>query len=289
MEQWNFDKLWDYGNPADTELKFKAFLEEHKEKIPLTYKLQLLTQIARTFSLRRMFDDAHNVLDEVEPQLPSTPDVANARYYLERGRAYNSAGNKLRARELFVMAKKTAESIVADYYTIDALHMLAIVAGPQDAIAINEEAMRVAEQSPDPRAKGWLGALYNNTGWSYFDKGEYAKALDIFERALKFREGKQSLPEIRIAKWCIARTYRALGRNDEAMNMQLQLQQEYEATGKDNDGYVYEELGELYLLKSDTANVEKYFSKAWELLSTDGWMMENEAVRMQRIKQLANV
>lgn len=289
MEQWNFDKLWDYSDPAETEVKFKAFLQENKDKIPHTYKLQLLTQIARTFSLRRMFDDAHKVLDEVEPQLPPSPDVANARYYLERGRAYNSAGNKPRAKELFVMAEKTATSIVADYYTVDALHMLAIVAEPNDAISINERAMRVAEQSPDPRAKGWLGALYNNTGWSYFDKGEYAKALDIFERALKFREEKQSVPEIRIAKWCIARTYRALNRNDEALQMQLQLAAEYEADGKESDGYVCEELGELYLLKDDTPNVQKYFAKAWNVLSKDGWMMENEAARMQRIKQLANI
>jgi tetratricopeptide (TPR) repeat protein len=287
MEQWNFDKLWDYNNPAESEKRFRDFLEEHGAEIPLSYNLQLNTQIARTYSLRRMFDEAHKLLDEVEQQLPQSADLANARYYLERGRTYNSFGSKDKAREMFVMAKNTAEALGADFYTIDALHMLAIVAEPDEAIVINEEAMKVAELSAEPRAKNWLGALYNNTGWSYFDKGEYEKALDIFERALKFREEKQSVREIRIAKWCVARAMRALGRNEEALSIQLQLEQEHAADNGTGDGYVFEELGELYLLKGDTNNVQKYFSKAWELLGKDDWMLQNEAARMQRIKQLA--
>jgi hypothetical protein len=65
----NINKLWDYNDPAATEQKFKALLPEAIAQGDVSYQGELLTQIARTYSLRKMFDQAHTTLNEVE-QMP---------------------------------------------------------------------------------------------------------------------------------------------------------------------------------------------------------------------------
>lgn len=280
-----FDKLWNYNDPASTEQKFREVLSGYNENDNLSGYLQLLTQIARTYSLRRMFNDAHNILNEVEQKLPTANDVAHVRYHLERGRSFNSAGNKAEANKHFIQARDIAQTLGEDFYIIDAIHMLAIVAAPDEAIKLNELGVVYAEQSKQERAKGWLGSLYNNLGWAYFDKGEYDKALSVFLRALKWREEKQSVPELFLAKWCVARTLRALGRLDDAIKIQLALLEQMIDTSHP-DGYVYEELGELYLLKGEEVH-KMYFQFAYNELSKDTWLAANELKRLERMKLLA--
>ncbi len=281
-----FDKLWNYSNPAETEIKFREVLKDSSSEKNLSEHLQLLTQIARTYSLRGMFTEAHETLNEVEKQLPIQHDLEHARYHLERGRTFNSSGKKAEAKEQFELAKKTAIEVENDFHAIDAIHILAIIAPPENAIALNEEGLLFAENSKQERAKNWLGALYNNLGWAYFDKKEYEKALSIFLRALKWREEKQEPSSIFLAKWCVARTLRAVNKIEEALKVQLALFEESVTTGQ-NDGYVHEELGELFLLKGEKQKSSFHFEKAYELLSADRYLQQNEKERLERIKELS--
>lgn len=281
----NFDKLWDYGNPAETEIKFTDILNTFAEDKASSYRLQLLTQIGRTLSLQRRFDEAHATLDEVGGLLKEEQGVEHIRYFLERGRTFNSSGDKRNAEICFRTALDIAQKLNEDFYAIDAIHMLAIIAAPTEALTLNAEAILMAENSTQERAKRWLGSLYNNLGWGYFDVGDYEKALSIFLRALKWREDKQQTNEVFIAKWCVARALRALNRNDDAIKVQLGLFEEAVATGK-TDGYVHEELGELFLLKNDKLKSTFHFEKAYEFLSTDPYLAQNERERLDRMKKL---
>ncbi len=282
----NFDKLWDYSNPAETEIKFNDILTTFAGEAASSYRLQLLTQIARTLSLQRRFDEAHQKLDEVGAQLSEEHRVEHIRYFLERGRTFNSSGDKRNAEVCFRTALDVAQKLKEDFYAIDAIHMLAIVAAPDEAIALNEEAIVLAESSAEERAKNWLGSLYNNLAWGYFDKGAYEMALSVFLRALKWREDKKQVNETFIAKWCVARTLRALNRIDDAIKVQLALFEESISTGK-TDGYVHEELGELFLIKADKLKSTFHFEKAYEFLSTDPYLAQNERPRLDRMKQLS--
>jgi len=212
----------------------------------------------------------------------------HARYHLERGRIFNSAGNKAQAQKHFEQARDVAQRLPDDFYTIDAMHMLAIIAQPLPDLAnsINEQAIIMAEKSNDPKAKNWLGSLYNNLGWGYFDKAQYDKALSLFLRSLKWREDKNDTVGILIAKWTVARTLRAQNRLDEAIKIQLGLFEEMAATGRP-DGFVHEELGELYLLKQDTLKAPFHFEKAYEQLSHDKNLQKFQQQRIERIKKLA--
>ncbi len=280
-----FDKLWNYNDPAATEIKFRDLLQDYTPENDLSLYLQLQTQIARTYSLRQMFNEAHALLDAVQGLLPSLAGVAHIRYHLERGRTFNSAGGKVEAKTNFEQALQYAADLGEDASTIDALHMLAIIAPPDEAIGRNEEAIRYAEKSDDIQAKNWLGSLYNNLAWAYFGKGQYRQALDIFTRALRWRESKKSQPEIFIAKWSIGRTLRALDNIEEAMAIQHELYVEMQHLGKP-DGYVYEELAELLLIANDPES-KRLFGLAYKTLSKDSWFSNNEAARLERLKQLA--
>src|SRR5947209_19946449 len=89
----DFDTLWDYTNPSDTEGRFREILPAARSSRDEAYLAELLTQIARTHGLQGRFDEAHATLDEVASMLPATPPRTQVRYLLERGRVFNSSGN----------------------------------------------------------------------------------------------------------------------------------------------------------------------------------------------------
>lgn len=284
----DFDALWDYNDPVGTGEKFRALLPAAEAAGDATYRAELLTQVARAEGLSRRFEEAHRTLDEVERELASLPPRATVRYLLERGRVLNSSGDKGKARPLFLEALDLARHSGEDFYAVDAAHMLGIIDPPDKQLEWHLLALQMAERSTEARARGWRGSLYNNLGWTYHDAGDYEKALDMFEKALQFRVEQRKEREVRIARWCIARTLRSLGRVEEALRMQLELADQAEAAG-DPDGYIHEELGEGLLLLGFTEEARPHFGKAYAILSKDPWLAENEPGRLARLKELGGL
>jgi len=279
----DFDSLWDYSQPDHTELRFREILLQIPEDDPAL--LELLTQIARAQGLQHKFEKAHQTLDQVERRLGGVASRAQIRYLLERGRVFNSSGDPEKAHPFFERARDLASQLNEDFYEVDALHMLAIVAPPGRSLTLNLQAIKLAESSADERARGWLASLYNNTGWSYHDMGEYASALYAFEKAEAYRRAKGSVKETRIAVWCVARALRSLDRVEEALSKQLALEAELESAGE-SDGYVFEEIAECLLALKRPEEARPYFSKAYETLAKDASLMEREPKRLARIKKL---
>ena len=279
----DFDSLWDYSNPEQTETRFREILLQFPDDDPAF--LELLTQIARAQGLQRKFEKAHQTLDQVERRVEGQSSRAWIRYLLERGRVFNSSGKPDEACSFFEQARDLAIQLSEDHFAIDAVHMLAIIASPDSSLDLNLLAIRMAESSRQEKARNWLGSLYNNTGWSYHDKGEFEKALEIFEKAETFRRAQGKIPEIRIARWCVARALRSLNRVEEALTRQLELKDEFDAAGED-DGYVQEEIGECLLLLNRAEEAHPYFARAYERLSQDPWLSENEPERLARLKQV---
>jgi tetratricopeptide (TPR) repeat protein len=281
-----FDKLWNYDKPDQTEQKFRELIPVAKESKDKDYLLQLMTQIARTEGLQRKFDTAHRTLDGVQKELDSQTQVAEIRYYLERGRVFNSSKRGDQALPLFLKAYDLSTARHQDNLTVDSAHMVAIAETQDDKkMEWNLKAMSVAEKSKDQKARVWLGSLYNNMAWTYHDSGKFNDALDLFKKALAIREAKGEPSTVRVAKWSVARTYRSIKRYDEALKIQLALEEEFDKL-PEKDGYVYEELGELYLVLSKSDLSKKYFGLAYDKLSKDEWFKANEARRLQRIKEL---
>lgn len=279
----DFDAFWNYENPRQTEKMFRELLPQFPEDEPDS--LELLTQIARAQGLQKKFREAHLTLDRVEAKLKEETSVAKIRYFLERGRAFHSSGNVEKAHPFFEQAFEAAKQISADFYAVDALHMLAIVSPPAQSLQLNLEAIQWAESSREERARNWLGSLYNNTGWSLHDLGKYPAALEFFQKAEAWQRSRGHARETRIAIWCVARTLRSLNRLEEALSTQMALKLEYESEGE-SDGYVFEEIGECLLVLNRPEEASPYFSKAYALLSQDAWLPEQEPDRLARLKEL---
>ncbi len=234
---------WDFSDPASSQARFAALLYDAAGD----ERLEILTQIARAKGLAGDFAGARAVLAEVAEQLETAAARARIRYELESGRVENSSGDPAASVVHFEQALELAQQAGEDGLVVDAAHMLGIVLSGDDAIAWTKRALAVAETSPDPTARRWRSALYNNLGWAEFDAGRAEAALRHFERALELRleEGEQE--SIWIARWSVARTLRELGRGPEARVIQTAIQRERELAGSP-DPYVDEELA---LLRAD--------------------------------------
>ena len=279
----DFDAWWDYDHPDETEARFRDLLPQAKANP--AYHAELLTQIARTQGLQRRFEDAHQTLDRVKSMLSPEMKRAKVRYLLERGRVFNSSRQKALALPLFQKAWQEAGEIGEDFFAVDAAHMLAIAAPPEEALRWNLDALALAEKSEKPRARKWLGSLYNNIGWTYHDRGDFAQALEFFEKAQAWREEQGQEKETRIARWCVARALRSLERIDQAYQIQRELLAEYQALDE-QPGYVNEELGECLLLMDRAEDARPYFQQAYEILSKDPWLAEAEPGRIERLRRL---
>lgn len=280
------EQLWNYNRPADTEQRFRKLLPEVEAAGNQPYRLELLTQIARCEGLQRRFADAHDTLDIVAPLLADAPARPRLRYLLERGRVFNSSGSPAEARPLFVQAWEEGNAAGEDDLAVDAAHMVAIVEKPEEALAWNEKAYQLAEQSNHPTARRWIGSLTNNIGWTWHTLGDYDQALRYFQRNVEWHNQMGSGEGLMIAEWCVARALRSLGRVEEALVTQQRVQQERAERGFAADGYVFEELGECLLALDRQEEAREYFAGAYELLSEDSWMQANEGARLQRLQQL---
>jgi len=273
----DINKLWNFQDAKETRARFEAL------------RLQVLTQIARTHGLEGNFDKAHAILDEVDKALTDHPDmpVVKVRSLLERGRAFNSGKQPQKAMPLFEQAWDLARGIEQHGYAVDAAHMCAIATpGAKDKRAWNLKAIAYAEESKDPRAMRWLGSLYNNMGWDYFDQQAYDHALDMHQRCEKWHAGraKDSRGHL-IAKWSVAKQLRMLKRYDEALEVQRALEAHYKEQGKGGE-FVNEEIAEILHATGRQEQARPYFRKAYDVLKDIGWVAEDKQ-RIARLKKLA--
>jgi tetratricopeptide (TPR) repeat protein len=177
------DALWDYSQPAESEKHFRELLTQTLDD---NARAEILSQIARAQGLQRNFQEAHKTLDDVNG-LQKDARVT-VRYCLERGRVFNSSNQPNKAKPLFLEAYELAKSIKADFYTIDAAHMMGIAETPEKQLAWHQVCFKLCNSTTDEPAKKWLGSVSNNLGWTYHDMGKFEKALETFQQALVWHE-----------------------------------------------------------------------------------------------------
>jgi tetratricopeptide (TPR) repeat protein len=255
--------LWDFSQPEVSEQRFKAALENATGDDALI----LRTQIARTYGLRKDFDAARQLLLEMTPATQTAGPEAKVRHQLELGRTYASAAHpndrlsdeaKVLARQSYGRALELARTARLDALAIDAIHMFAFVdTAPADQLKWGQAALDLALASEQPEARRWEASIRNNVGHALHQLGRYDEALVQFQQALAIRERGTNAQATHVARWMVAWTLRSLSRNDEALQMQLALEEAGDAAGKP-DEYVFEELEALYRAAGDLAKAQHY-------------------------------
>jgi tetratricopeptide (TPR) repeat protein len=274
------DDLWDYSDPALSEGRFRAAADAATDSIDRDI---LQTQVARALGLQDKFDDAKAVLDAIS----ADDSEVRVRLLLEKGRVINSSGDSEGALPVFAEAFGAATEAEFEFLTIDAAHMLAIVAPADQHVALNEQALALATSSSDPRARDWRASLLNNLGWARFDGGDYAAALSLFEEAVVERDRMGKARELQIARWCVGRTLRALGRAQEALDLQLSLADKSSRTWV-SDSFVEEEIGECLVELGQRDEARSHFVEAANLLEAAGAGEQPNPERLARLREQAD-
>ena len=277
----DIDSMWEYGDPAASEQRFRAALG----KGSADDDLELKTQIARTYSLRARYADAHRALDAIQPQLATATARVNARFLLERGRTLRSSGDSVASQPMFRQAYDVALGASEIGLAVDAAHMLALVTPLAEASAWTETGVKLARSAPaaDTKARSLLPALLNNHAWNLHDAGRLDDALPIFIEAETGWRATGRQPQGRIATWSVARCLRSMRRYDEALSLQRQLEREWTASGG-IDGYVLEEIAENLDGLQRSAEARPYFARAAEALGKDPAFVRDHAARLHRLQ-----
>jgi tetratricopeptide (TPR) repeat protein len=215
--------LWDFDDLDGSE---RGFREQLGREPTATGRAEVLTQLARVEALRGNFQACNRLLDEAEPLAGSDPR-ANVRLELERGRMYRSSGDVEAAYPLFQSSFRRAVEAGDRFLAGDAAHMCAIAT---DDRKLQGEWTRRGIDEGDPY---WAGPLLNNLGWSYFEDGDYERALELFQRSLEARErDPENTAPIAWAQYAIGQTLRLLGRAGEAVPL---LEQAAETLPQDEE------------------------------------------------------
>ncbi|MDX6327490.1 MAG: hypothetical protein QOK15_3844, partial [Nocardioidaceae bacterium] len=158
----DLEALWDFDDPAGSEQRFRdaAAATSGPERVVL------MTQVVRALGLQARYGEGHALLDELNGWDRRAPDetvcAVLARFDLERGRLFRSAGDLREASACFEDAETHAREARDAALEIDALHMQALLAAPAEAIELNTLALERARGSEERTARSWEASLLNN-------------------------------------------------------------------------------------------------------------------------------
>ncbi len=242
-----------------------------------------LARRARFAGLSGNFSLGHEILDGAVAQ---ADEDAGARAWIaiERGRLFNSAGEPARALPFFSEAWELAQRAGDHDLAVDAAHMLAIVSDVEAAerwVAVALDYIEAQRASPH-----WRGMLHHNLGWTYFEVGRFEDALGAFRRDEAIRETSGNAQTLKVARYAVVRTLRALSRVDEATALGERVVALADAAN-DAAPYVYEELAECYAMKGEMADAQRFAARAHAVLSENASFVRDEPVRLARLATLA--
>jgi tetratricopeptide (TPR) repeat protein len=275
--------LWDFDDLDVSEDRFQAQLGEEASA---EGRAEVLTQIARVHGLRGEFDEGERFIEQAEIVAGSSA-VARARIDLERGRLRRSSGKVEAALPLFVSAFAVALDAGEEFIAVDAAHMAALASPDREGMLVwTQRGIDLAEPA-EPAVRHWLGSLLNNLGWAYYDAGEYAQALEPFQRALVERErSPENASAIALARYAVAKSLRALGRPRDALPLLEQAATWAESAGSP-DGWYHEELAETYVALDREADAREHAEKALALLADADPEFEPDGERAVRLRGIA--
>jgi tetratricopeptide (TPR) repeat protein len=255
--------LWDFNQPELSESRFKQALQTANGDDVLI----LHTQIARSHGLRKDFDTARQVLRDIQPAIATAGPEAQTRFHMEMGRTFASATHtpaqmtsdaRAQARQAYDAALALARAARLDGLAVDAIHMFAFLdTAPADQLKWGQVALDVVQSSSQPEARRREASVRHNTGYALHQLGRFEEALVQFQQALVLREAGSNANATHVARWMVGWTLRSLKRYNEALAIQLRLEQTA-AAASTPDRHVFEELEILFTEAGDMAKADHY-------------------------------
>lgn len=260
---------------------YLAVLEEAERVGDNSTAVEALSQVARTYLITDHKEEGRLWLEKARVRATPTEPAGWGRYLGVRGRLewkdeqLEVASRTFTEQYDFCLAHNLFEM------SIDAAHMVALVAPPDQQITWAHKGIAAAEQGNLP---GWLGPLWNNLGYTHESLGDYQLALDCYLKARSYHYAVGDTHARYVADWTVGHTYRLLGQFEEAEKW---LGEALLAAEKADDGEFvglnHEDLGEIDRAKGATGEARAHFVVAYEKLDAAG-AREWDPERMSRLE-----
>ncbi len=182
LDQQTLDRLWNYGDPAFSEQRFREALDDPAYNTD--EKAELATQLGRAMGLQERYEEADALLDSIDCSEEPTVGV---RVLLERGRLLNSSGHSAMAVPLFEQAAELGDHLGEEYLAVDALQMLAI-ADTAHAESWTRSALEYASTAHDRLTRRWMAGLHQSLGRTLHGAGRLTQAVVEFQLAEQWAE-----------------------------------------------------------------------------------------------------
>ncbi|WP_117193498.1 tetratricopeptide repeat protein [Rhizobium terrae] len=242
-----------------------------------------LAREARSRGLLGEFAAGHASLDDADG-LAGEEEGALAMIAIERGRLFHSAGAATEAIPFFEASWDLAQKAGDHDLAIDAAHMLAVAAPLPAAADWTRKALAYLDaHSASPF---WRPMLHHNLGWTYFEAGRFEQALASFLREERLRKQAGSPQALKIARYAVIRSLRALGRLDEAIEIG-EMAVAIADQADDPAPFMYEELAECHAASGNNERARYFAGRAHDALSGDASFARKEPLRLIRLSELA--
>lgn len=284
------DGFWNFDDLAATEVSIRGRLPAEASGPWTEESLGALTQLARLQALQGKLVESKATLEQADSFLPLIDPArrlnGEIRCELERGRWWCLSKMPAKAQSHFSRAWDLALQSERMFFAIDAAVMISDIQPLKQRPAWFRKALDLAEASQQGDGRLWLGQLYMLEGWQSFDAHRYVDALESFAKSLDHHQGTGDIPGVRVAKWSIGRTMRALGRHHEALRVQQEILEDLKREGQAN-GHVDLEIAECMQALRLHEEARPFYGSAHKLLADNAWYSDNHPWELKRIQKLS--
>ena len=195
---------------------------------------------ARSYLIAENRDEGRSWLLKAAAKAVESDPPGWSRYLGVRGRFEWQDGDNEAATDTFREMFNYCESNTLWERAIDAAHMIAITGDREEKFDWSLKGIEMAEKGG---MDGWLGPLWNNLGWNYYDEKRYGEAYDALVKAREYHyKGEGELPKL-IADYSVAHVMMVQDRTHEAEAAMLDVLEWATRLEAEGDGSAAEWMG----------------------------------------------
>ncbi|MCA8940274.1 MAG: hypothetical protein KDB07_10710 [Planctomycetes bacterium] len=248
-------------------------------------RLKVWSLAARAKTIQGNLTEGEPLLERARAAREGADADALASFGVVEGIFIRERGDKEAAKAYFIKLADFCEENQLYAKAVDAIHHIAIVAPADEQEHWALKGIEAAERGGDA-TKGWLGALWNNLGWTYDEAGEHEKALDALLKAQVAHQANSGEYQKVAADAFVAHALIHVGRIDEAekLNDGVRVVSDAKLADKPDDAHWQERSfycdwknGEIARARGELAKAKEALEKAkagFQALNGKGWYDE---------------
>lgn len=264
------DEVFQSRDYAAAREAYIQVVERARQQFNRSVETEALAQVARTTLLIGKKDEGRDWLNQAAAKATDDDPMGWSRYLGVRGRFEWQDGDLVKARQTFDEMYVYCNTNALWGRSVDAAHMIAIVAeDPQEQIEWGRRGIEAAESGG---VESWLGPLWNNLAGTYYELKQYDSALACYLKAREYHWQYSGESGKLFADYHVGMTYRLLGDLDKAGQWLRPVLAWAERLGNHSAiGQACEDLGEIEIARGNKSKGLEMLRRARDEYKTAGF------------------